>query len=99
MRPDIPVTTNFMGFHKPLDYFSWARELDLVSTDNYPDPANPDSPGLSAMHYDLIRSVNKSVPWVVMEQTTSRVNWRERNVAKGSRPDARTQLSGGWPGS
>jgi beta-galactosidase len=83
VRPDIPVTTNFMGFHKPLDYFSWAREMDLVSTDNYPDPANPDSSGLSAMHYDLIRSLNKSVPWVVMEQTTSRVNWRERNVAKG----------------
>lgn len=81
-RPDIPVTTNFMGFHKPLDYFSWARELDVVSTDNYPDPANPDSPALSAMHYDLIRSLNKTVPWIVMEQTTSRVNWRERNVPK-----------------
>jgi beta-galactosidase len=81
-RPDIPVTTNFMGFHKPLDYFSWAREMDVVSTDNYPDPANPDSPALSAMHYDLIRSLNKSVPWIVMEQTTSRVNWRERNVPK-----------------
>lgn len=56
--------------------------LDVVSTDNYPDPANPDSPALSAMHYDLIRSVNKTVPWIVMEQTTARVNWRERNVPK-----------------
>jgi beta-galactosidase len=82
VRPDIPVTTNFMGFHKPLDYFSWAREMDLVSTDNYPDPANADSPALSAMHCDLIRSVNKALPWVVMEQTPSRVNWRERNVPK-----------------
>ena len=81
-RPELPVTTNFMGFHKPLDYFSWAREMDVVSTDNYPDPANPDSPALSAMHYDLIRSLNKTVPWIVMEQTTSRVNWRERNVPK-----------------
>jgi len=81
-RPDIPVTTNFMGFHKPLDYFSWARELDVVSTDNYPDPADPDSPALSAMHYDMIRSLNKTVPWIVMEQTTSRVNWRVRNVPK-----------------
>jgi beta-galactosidase len=81
-RPDIPLTTNFMGFHKALDYFAWARELDLVSTDNYPDPADPDSTALSAMHYDLIRSLSKRVPWVVMEQTTSRVNWRERNVPK-----------------
>jgi beta-galactosidase len=81
-RPDIPLTTNFMGFMKALDYFTWARELDLVSTDNYPDPADPDSAALSAMHYDLIRSLNKSAPWVVMEQTTGRVNWRERNVPK-----------------
>jgi len=82
VRPDIPLTTNFMGFRKPLDYFAWAREMDVVSTDNYPDPADPDSPALSAMHYDLIRSLNKNVPWMVMEQTTSRVNWRERNVPK-----------------
>lgn len=81
-RPDIPLTTNFMGFRKPLDYFAWAREMDVVSTNNYPDPADPDSPALSAMHYDLVRSLNKNVPWVVMEQTTARVNWRERNVPK-----------------
>jgi beta-galactosidase len=81
-RPDLPVTTNFMGLFKPLDYFAWARELDVVSTDNYPDPADPDSAALSAMHYDLVRSLNKDVPWVVMEQTSARVNWRERNVPK-----------------
>jgi beta-galactosidase len=81
-RPDIPLTTNFMGFHQALDYFAWAREMDVVSTNNYPDPADPNSPALSAMHYDLVRSLNKNVPWVVMEQTTSRVNWRERNVPK-----------------
>lgn len=81
-RPDIPLTTNFMGLHKALDYFAWARELDVVSTDNYPDPADPRSAALSAMHYDLVRSLNKSVPWIVMEQTSFRVNWRERNVPK-----------------
>ena len=31
-----------MGLFKPLDYFAWARELDVVSTDNYADPADPD---------------------------------------------------------
>jgi beta-galactosidase len=81
-RPDIPVTTNFMGFLKPLDYFAWAREMDLVATDNYPDVTDPDAVALSAMHYDLVRSLNKSAGWVVMEQTSSRVNWRERNVPK-----------------
>jgi beta-galactosidase len=81
-RPDIPVTTNFMGFFKPLDYFAWASELDVVSTDNYADPADPDAMMLSAMHYDLVRSLNKNVPWMVMEQTPFRVNWREHNSAK-----------------
>ena len=81
-RPEIPVTTNFMGFFKPLDYFAWAAELDVVSTDNYSDPASPDGMMLSAMHYDLVRSLNKHVPWMVMEQATSRVNWREHNSAK-----------------
>ena len=82
MAGHIPVTTNYMGFFKPLDYFAWAREQDLCSTDNYPDPADPDSPMLTAMHYDLIRSLKKDVPWTVMEQTTFRVNWRPVNAAK-----------------
>ena len=81
-RPDIPVTTNFMGFFKPLDYFAWAGELDVVSTDNYADPADPDAMMLSAMHYDLVRSLNKDAPWMVMEQTPLRVNWRPHNCPK-----------------
>jgi beta-galactosidase len=71
-----------MGFFKPLDYFRWASELDVVSTDNYADPADPEWAMHSAMHYDLVRSLNKSVPWMVMEQTSFRVNWREHNVGK-----------------
>jgi beta-galactosidase len=78
----IPVTTNFMGFFKPLDYFTWAPEQDLCSTDNYPDPADPEAALLTAMHYDLIRSLRKDVPWTVMEQATFRVNWRPVNSAK-----------------
>ncbi|HTT91978.1 MAG TPA: beta-galactosidase [Acidimicrobiales bacterium] len=81
-RPELPVTTNFMGFFKPLDYFAWAAELDLASTDNYTDPSDPEWSMQSAMHYDLIRSVNKEIPWMVMEQTSSRVNWRPHNAAK-----------------
>jgi beta-galactosidase len=81
-RPEVPVTTNFMGFFKPLDYFAWAREMDVVSTDNYADPADPEWPMQSAMHYDLVRSLNKSAPWMVMEQTSFRVNWRPHNVGK-----------------
>jgi len=82
VRPDVPVTTNFMGWFKPLDYFGWSSLLDVISTDNYQDPSDARAPVTSAMHYDLVRSLNKSKPWVVMEQTTARVNWRSRNVAK-----------------
>lgn len=31
-----PVTTNLMGTFKDLDYFEWAKEMDVVSWDNYP---------------------------------------------------------------
>ena len=42
--PSIPVTTNFMGFFKGADYWAWAQEVDVVSDDSYPDPADPLSP-------------------------------------------------------
>ena len=35
VTPDIPVTTNFMGAFKPLDYFDWAPHEDVVSNDHY----------------------------------------------------------------
>ena len=30
-----PITTNLMGTFKDLDYFEWAKEMDVVSWDNY----------------------------------------------------------------
>jgi beta-galactosidase len=80
--PEIPVTTNFMGFFKPVDYWKWADREDVVSHDLYPDPANPEAYIWAAMTYDLMRSLSGGRPWVLMEQTTVRVNWRERNVPK-----------------
>ncbi len=82
-----PVTTNFMGFFRPLDQFSWAADLDVVSVDSYPDPADPESYLLSAMTCDLTRSVARLAgspgrPWVLMEQAPSAVNWRPVNVPK-----------------
>ena len=80
--PDVPITTNFMGFFKPLDYWKWAAHEDLVSDDSYPDPADPEAHVRAAMSRDLMRSLGGGDPWVLMEQTTVRVNWRERNVPK-----------------
>jgi beta-galactosidase len=76
------MTTNFMGFFKPLDYRAWAHAQDIISQDSYPDPSDPASPGISAAQYDIIRSLGDGAPWMLMEQVTSQVNWRPRNVLK-----------------
>jgi beta-galactosidase len=80
--PDIPVTTNFMGFHKPLDYWKWAAREDIVAQDSYPDTSEPEWMIGSAMICDLIRSLGKGRPWLLMEQAPTHVNWRARNVTK-----------------
>jgi beta-galactosidase len=77
-----PVTTNFMGFHRCLDQFRWAADLDVASVDSYPDPADPEAYLLSAMTCDLTRSVGGGRPWVLMEQAPNAVNWRAVNVPK-----------------
>ena len=80
--PDVPITTNFMGFFKGADYWKWAAREDVVSDDSYPDPADPEAHVRAAMQRDLMRSLGGGDPWVLMEQTTTRVNWRERNAPK-----------------
>ncbi|TMD33564.1 MAG: beta-galactosidase [Chloroflexi bacterium] len=80
--PGVPVTTNFMRFFKPLDYWKWAEREDVVSDDVYQDPADPEAGMRSAMASDLMRSLGRGRPWIRMEQTTNRVNWRDVNVPK-----------------
>ena len=82
LSPGVPVTTNFMSFFKPLDYWKWAGREDIVSNDSYPDPLDPDSGMLAAMAGDLMRSLGGGRPWILMEQTSGRVNWRPVNAAK-----------------
>jgi beta-galactosidase len=79
----VPITTNFMGFFKPLDHWQWAPELDFASWDSYPDPATGHAAELTAASgHDLTRSLKKDRPWVLLEQVTSQVNWRPTNVLK-----------------
>jgi beta-galactosidase len=76
------VTTNFMGLFRPVDQFRWSAELDVVSVDSYPDPADAEAHMASAMAYDLTRSVGGGKPWILMEQAPGAVNWRAVNVPK-----------------
>jgi beta-galactosidase len=78
------VTTNFMGFFEPLDYWRWAAREDVVSNDSYPDPFDPEAHVRAAMAGDLMRSLGGGRPWILMEQSPNRVNWRPRNAAKAS---------------
>ena len=84
VTPGLPVTTNFMAYFKPLDYWRWARHVDFVSWDSYPDPglAGRDAPAWAACWHDAMRSIGGGGPWVLMEQVTSQVNWRDINVLK-----------------
>lgn len=82
ITPQTPITTNFMGFHKNVDYFKFAAQEDFVSQDSYPDTYDPEWMSHAGMVYDLIRSVGSRRPWILMEQAASQVNWRQRNVVK-----------------
>ena len=82
IAPEIPITTNFMGFHQPLDYWEWATHEDVVSNDSYPDTSDPDWMIDGAMVSDLTRSLGAGRPWILMEQAPGIVNWRDRNATK-----------------
>ena len=68
-----PITTNLMGTFKDLDYFEWAKEMDVVSWDNYPGMDTP--PSYTAMCHDLMRGIGGNKPFMLMEQTPNQQNW------------------------
>lgn len=80
LTPNIPVTTNFMVAYKPLDYFAWAPHLDIISIDIYPQ--HTAQSWETAITFDLMRSLKRGKPFMVMEQTPSQVNWMSQNPHK-----------------
>ncbi|SDE17693.1 beta-galactosidase [Auraticoccus monumenti] len=78
--PSTPVTTNFMGMYRPIDYHRWAEHLDLASWDNYP----PDdvSHARMALTHDLMRGLKQGAPFWVMEQTPTTTASRDVNPLK-----------------
>lgn len=77
---EMPITTNLMGTYKNLDYFKWAKEMDIVSWDNYPSYNTPLS--YTAMCHDLMRGLKDGQPFMLMEQTPSQQNWQPYNSLK-----------------
>ncbi|WP_042197736.1 beta-galactosidase [Paenibacillus camerounensis] len=76
----IPVTTNLMGFYPELDYFEWAKHMDVISWDNYPALDTPVS--YTAMTHDLMRGLKNGQPFMLMEQTPAQQNWMPYNSVK-----------------
>ncbi|MEV6692069.1 beta-galactosidase [Micromonospora sp. NPDC051196] len=77
---DLPVTTNFMGMYRPIDYHRWAAHLDFASWDNY--PPDDDSPAWMALSHDLMRGLKGGQPFWLMEQTPSTTACRDVNPLK-----------------
>ncbi|MCL6601765.1 MAG: beta-galactosidase [Paenibacillus sp.] len=77
---NIPITTNLMGFYPELDYFEWAKHMDIISWDNYPSLDTPVSH--TAMTHDLMRGLKNGQPFMLMEQTPSQQNWQPYNSLK-----------------
>ncbi|MDO4605855.1 MAG: beta-galactosidase [Bowdeniella nasicola] len=79
---DKPITTNFMGLFEPTNYRRWAPEVDVVSDDSYPDPGTTTAARETAFVSDLSRSLRDGQPFLLMEQVTGMVQWRDRNARK-----------------
>jgi beta-galactosidase len=96
LSPGVPVTTNFMTALSQcdsLDYWAWGREVDLVTNDHYLITDGRRTHVNLAMAADLTRSVAGGAPWLLLEHSTSGVNWQPRNPAKAPGQMARNSLA------
>ena len=86
--PEAKFTTNLMYRFHDIDYHDLAKELDLVSWDNYPTWHKPsetvEQTALdTAMMHDLFYSL-KGKPFLIMESSPSFTNWQP--VTKQKKP-------------
>lgn len=93
ITPNIPTTANFMGNYPHmglftgLDYWKFAKEVDIVSWDNYPAWHNNfektyDLASNVSFVHDIYRSLKGGKPFLIMESTPSLVNWHKVNKLK-----------------
>jgi beta-galactosidase len=95
VTPDVPITTNFMIQNHPgvHDYAGWAREVDLVANDHYTIGVDTERWGELAFSADRTRGMSQGEPWLLIEHSTSAVNWQPRNRAKSPGELARNSLA------
>ncbi len=75
VTPDIPITTNFMPGSDTLDYGAFAREMDVISWDSYPNwHEHADELGeavTTAFQHDICRAMKDGKPFMLMESVPS----------------------------
>jgi len=91
----VPVTTNFMvtAHIRNQDYWSWAPHMDLIANDHYLDGRLANSRAELSFAADATRGLAGGGPWMLMETSTSAVNWQPRNLAKAPREMLRNALT------
>lgn len=83
--PGVPITTNFMGLSPTLDYWKFAREVDVVSWDSYPAYHDRPDDWRQAVETSFVHDLNRSFkqkPFMLMECSPSVQNWKPVNKLK-----------------
>jgi beta-galactosidase len=91
ITPKVPVTTNFMGVFHELDYYKFAKELDVVSWDSYPSYHDRKNDWLNAVTVSFIHSARRAMldrPFLLMESAPAMQNYKP--VCKLKRPRLHT---------
>lgn len=80
----IPVTTNFMvaAHIKNQDYWTWASDMAVIANDHYLDHRLERPHVELSFAADTTRGLAAGAPWILMEHSTSAVNWQPRNLTK-----------------
>ncbi|ACQ81541.1 Beta-galactosidase [Beutenbergia cavernae DSM 12333] len=94
VTPHVPATTNLMmSGAVAMDYLRWGPELDVVANDHYTLAAEPLRHVDLALSADMTRGAARGAPWILMEHSTSAVNWQPRNRAKAPGEMRRNSLA------
>ncbi|WP_404431563.1 beta-galactosidase [Microbacterium lacus] len=79
-----PITTNLMLTvgGSVADYADWVDDVDFVAIDHYTAAADPHRERELAFVASRARGLARTRPWLLMEHSTSAVNWQPRNAPK-----------------
>lgn len=78
--PDAKVTTNFMMMFGGLDYHKWAKEMDAISWDSYPQRYTDAE--YVALNHDLMRGMKHGESFMLMEQSPTCSSYLPINTIK-----------------